>query len=125
MEDPPIVSMSPRVSSGVSFAPNVKESVDVGSLPHLEPMGPTEAKESKQSKGSCGMSAGYGVLAILFWTAVIFIVTLVILILIHPSFILATNSTSIDYGKASLAALIVALTGVIIIWLIMSCSKKN
>lgn len=115
--DPPIVSMSPRMSPGaeksVSFAPDVRE-----------PVGPTEAKEHKESHKSCGWSAGYGVLAILFWTVIIFGITFVVLMLINPGFVHATNSTAVDYGKVSLAALIVALTGVIIIWLIRSCSHS-
>jgi hypothetical protein len=65
-----------------------------------------------------------GGLAMLFlWLVILFILGLIILYFSRPTYVLKPNSLEIDWGKASLASLVFALVGVIIIWLVMSCIR--
>lgn len=63
-----------------------------------------------------------GAMVLLMWLIAIFLVALVIFIVFRPPAVLGTNG-QVDYGKAALAALIVALAGVIIVAIIRACRK--
>lgn len=128
-EDPPIEAVTPR-SYSQDPSSFFRENGDKSSTNQIDEgdkeKGDKEKGETddKESNGSCQWSAADGVGSILLWTAVIFIFSLIILVLFQPSFILDPVSGKVDYGKASLASIIIALSGVIIIWLIRSCSHR-
>lgn len=63
-----------------------------------------------------------GAMVLLVWLIAIFLVALVIFIVFRPPAVLGADG-QIDYGKAALAALIVALVGVIIVAIIRACRK--
>jgi hypothetical protein len=70
------------------------------------------------------MSKG-GLLSILVWCTVLFIGAFFILWLIQPTFVLDQPTNAINWGKLSLSSFIFALLGVIIIWIVLSCTYKS
>lgn len=73
-----------------------------------------EVLDAKPSSCKNGMGM------LLAWLVGIFVFALILFILFKPSYVLNAKG-EIDYGKASLAALIIALIFVIIIALVTSC----
>lgn len=61
-----------------------------------------------------------GMAVLLAWLVGVFVISLLLFILFKPSYVLNAKG-EIDYGKASLASLIIALIFVIIVALVMSC----
>lgn len=84
---------------------------------------PIEVELSEESRKSCNWSmSGNGLLKLFIWLVVLFIGAFFILWLIKPTFVLSPPTTDINWGKLSLSSFIFALLGIIIIWIVMSCS---
>lgn len=84
-----------------------------------------EEVSPKEEKKSCKWSlSGNGVLYLLGFLIALFLGAFAILWIIHPIFVLDQSTGKIDWGKLSLASGIFALLGLIIIWIILSCSSK-
>jgi hypothetical protein len=79
-------------------------------------------KDDKSCKWS--MSKG-GLLSIFIWCTVLFLGAFFILWLIQPTFVLDQPTNLINWGKLSLSSFIFALLGVIIIWIVLSCTYKS
>lgn len=61
-------------------------------------------------------------LMMLIWLVAIFLAAMAVFVLFRPPAVLGSDG-EIDYGKAALASLIVALAGAIVVALVRSCRK--
>lgn len=77
-----------------------------------------------EDKGCKWSLAGSGVLYIFGYLLLLFVGAFLILWLIQPVFVMNQAKGQIDWGKLALSSFIFALLGVIIIWIVMSCSSK-
>ena len=85
---------------------------------------PIEVSREKEEKNCKWSLSGNGVLYLLGFLVLLFLGSFVILWLTHPIFVIDQSTGNIDWGKLSLASAIFALLGLIIIWIILSCSSK-
>lgn len=76
--------------------------------------------ESSQHNQGCNKKNS--LLSMLLWLVAIFLAAMAVFVLFHPPAVLGANG-ELDYGKAALASLIVALAGAIVVALVRSCRK--
>ena len=70
-----------------------------------------------------GMGGAVG--SLIVWFFVIFVASWLVLYALKPSILLKKDSREIDTGKVLLAAAIISLVIIILIWLIKGCTSKR
>lgn len=80
-----------------------------------------EDKNNKKSNRGCNYSVKGGIAMLLLWVVILFLISLAIIYFINPTYVSKPGTNEIEWGKASVAATVFALSGIILIWVIISC----